>query len=115
MRAFKTVSCPHDVSVTLIFIHPFRPHTTIQMASKEEIAADIAAHTDSDTPPNVHGKNLEKSTSEEHGVRDDVSEEAQAGVRAVQAATSVWSKWHLVAAYGLYDPLFKSILMSDLH
>lgn len=32
---------------------------------------------------------------------DQISQEAQAGVQAVQAATKVWSKWHLIAAYGL--------------
>ena len=32
---------------------------------------------------------------------DDLSLDAQAGVRAIQATTSVWSKWHLIAAYGL--------------
>lgn len=32
---------------------------------------------------------------------DGVSLDAQAGVRAIQATTSVWSKWHLIAAYGL--------------
>lgn len=32
---------------------------------------------------------------------DQISQDAQAGVRAVQAATKVWSKWHLIAAYGL--------------
>ncbi|CAI6081822.1 unnamed protein product [Clonostachys chloroleuca] len=30
---------------------------------------------------------------------DKISEDAQAGVRAIQGATSVWSKWHLAAAY----------------
>lgn len=32
---------------------------------------------------------------------DDLSVDAQAGVRAIQATTSVWSKWHLITAYGL--------------
>lgn len=33
--------------------------------------------------------------------KDDVSIDGPAGVRAIQAATSVWTKWHLMAAYGL--------------
>lgn len=28
----------------------------------------------------------------------------QAGVKAVQAATSVWTKWHLIGAYIMYFP-----------
>lgn len=36
---------------------------------------------------------LEKSAS--------VSSDVQAGVQNIEAAASVWSKWHLVAAYGL--------------
>lgn len=32
---------------------------------------------------------------------DQISQDAQAGVQAVQAATKVWSKAHLIAAYGL--------------
>jgi hypothetical protein len=30
-----------------------------------------------------------------------VSSDAQAGVQNIEAATSVWTKWHLVAAYGM--------------
>ncbi|KAK3303906.1 major facilitator superfamily domain-containing protein [Chaetomium strumarium] len=30
-----------------------------------------------------------------------ISSEAQAGVKNIEAAASVWSKWHLVAAYGI--------------
>lgn len=32
---------------------------------------------------------------------DQISQDAQAGVQAVQAATKVWTKAHLIAAYGL--------------
>ena len=33
---------------------------------------------------------------------EELDKDAQAGVRAVEAATSVWSKTHLWSAYGMY-------------
>lgn len=32
---------------------------------------------------------------------ETLSKDAQAGVQKMQAATTVWSKWHLITAYGL--------------
>ena len=29
------------------------------------------------------------------------SDDIQAGVRAVEATATVWTKWHLIAAYGM--------------
>lgn len=37
-----------------------------------------------------------------HQSEDELEKDAQAGVRAVEAATKVWSKTHLWAAYGMY-------------
>lgn len=33
---------------------------------------------------------------------EPISQDAQAGVQAVEAAAQVWTKWHLTAAYALY-------------
>lgn len=37
-----------------------------------------------------------------HQSDDELEKDAQAGVRAVEAATKVWSKTHLWTAYGMY-------------
>lgn len=37
-----------------------------------------------------------------HNSEDELEKDAQAGVRAVEAATKVWSKTHLWTAYGMY-------------
>ena len=36
-----------------------------------------------------------------------ISVNAQAGVRAIEAATTVWTKWHLIAAYFMYAHLLE--------
>ncbi len=53
---------------------------------------------------NFDAHNGRESTSRERNEAADeegLSKEAQAGVQRMQAATSVWSKWNLIAAYGL--------------
>lgn len=35
-------------------------------------------------------------------ISKEIDDSAQAGVRAVEAAAAVWTKWHLVAAYAMY-------------
>ena len=37
--------------------------------------------------------------SSQNGTEDGISDDAQAGVQVVQAATTVWGKKHLIAAY----------------
>lgn len=42
-----------------------------------------------------------EQSKEERSDEDTGSDGYQAGVRGVEAAATVWTKWHLVAAYGL--------------
>jgi hypothetical protein len=45
-------------------------------------------------------KGIGSHTASEKGVDDEsLSSNAQAGVKAVEAATTVWTKWHLIGAY----------------
>jgi hypothetical protein len=46
---------------------------------------------------------------------DTVPEDSQAGVRAVEAAATVWTKWHLVAAYVMYALLLNTPCMQIPH
>lgn len=46
-----------------------------------------------DTSQQATGSDLEKSTT--------ISDDAQPGVQAIEAAASVWTKWDLIAAYGM--------------
>lgn len=47
-------------------------------------------------------KNALSSTPSDEAKGDAVfSANAQAGVKRVEAATSVWTKWHLVGAYAM--------------
>lgn len=39
------------------------------------------------------------STEEEQ--REELSKDSQAGIQKIEAATTVWTKWHLIAAYAL--------------
>jgi hypothetical protein len=39
------------------------------------------------------------TASEKGGDDESLSSNAQAGVKAVEAATTVWTKWHLIGAY----------------
>ena len=40
--------------------------------------------------------------SEKSDDEEQLSSDAQAGVRAVEAAATVWTKWHLIGAYVMY-------------
>ncbi len=43
----------------------------------------------------------ERGIDEYQEKADGSSTELQAGVQGIEAALTVWTKWHLVAAYGL--------------
>ena len=51
---------------------------------------------DSPTQTAIDG---EKGVSESDQDQSTFSSDAQAGVRAVEAAATVWTKWHLIGAY----------------
>lgn len=74
------------------------------MASKEtEIARDMSSdviHSSEKEPETAH---TPKDTTDDHGKSDNESldQEAQAGVKGVQAAAVVWTKSHLILAYAM--------------
>lgn len=43
---------------------------------------------------------------------DGTSQDNQPGVRAVEATTTIWNKWHLVGAYAMYATAFYTMLHS---
>lgn len=48
-----------------------------------------------------HGAVDEKGIATERSSEEDFGTAKQAGVRKVEAAAEVWTKWDLVTAYGL--------------
>ena len=65
-------------------------------------SSDLAA---SDTSKAINEKSgsVDSPDGSDRGSNDEELEKgAQAGVRAVEAATSVWSKTHLWTAYGMW-------------
>ncbi|KAJ5516997.1 hypothetical protein N7527_008557 [Penicillium freii] len=74
------------------------------MASKEtEIARDMSSdviHPSEKEPETAH---TPKDTADDNGNSDQESldQEAQAGVKGVQAAAAVWTKSHLILAYAI--------------
>lgn len=50
----------------------------------------------------VHDVSPSEGSEHGHQSEDELEKDAQAGVRAVEAATKVWSKTHLWTAYGMY-------------
>ncbi len=46
-------------------------------------------------------KNAESATPSEKAHEDTFTANAQLGVKRVEAATTVWTKWHLVGAYAM--------------
>ncbi|OQD63715.1 hypothetical protein PENPOL_c009G03105 [Penicillium polonicum] len=74
------------------------------MASKEtEIARDMSSdviHPSEKEPETTH---TPKDTADDNGNSDQESldQEAQAGVKGVQAAAAVWTKSHLILAYAI--------------
>lgn len=40
---------------------------------------------------------------EKSDFNDDLEKDAQGGVQKIEAAAQVWSKWHMVAAFVMYD------------
>lgn len=80
----------------------------------------MAAQNPSEEPQTARSSDLEASSankefhektthdfspegSDHGGSRsEELEKDAQAGVRAVEAATSVWTKTHLWTAYGMY-------------
>lgn len=55
----------------------------------------------SETPAAIDSEKGIRSQTASEKSRDDesLSSNAQAGVKAVEAATSVWTKYHLIGAY----------------
>ena len=71
-----------------------------QQAASHPVVGEKGHDTTEGRPvDNNLGSRLEEQKQDPE--KDDVSIDGPAGVRAIQAATSVWSKWHLIAAYGL--------------
>lgn len=61
-------------------------------------AADAAVST----PPNEkHHSESEAKISSQSSTEEDFGKK-QAGVRKIEAAAKVWTKWHLIAAYTMY-------------
>lgn len=52
---------------------------------------------DNKTPTNVQSRSLDSDTSDE----ESFTSNAQDGVKAIEAITSVWSRSHLIMAYVL--------------
>ena len=77
---------------------------SLAMASKEtEIARDMSSdviHPSEKEPETAH---TPKDTADDNGNSDQESldQEAQAGVKGVQAAAAVWTKSHLILAYAM--------------
>jgi hypothetical protein len=67
-----------------------------EAADLEVVDAELAAKRH-DASEEEAGAHTEKVATDDEGVSND----AQAGVRKVEAATIIWSKWHLIAAYGM--------------
>ncbi|KIX07792.1 uncharacterized protein Z518_02446 [Rhinocladiella mackenziei CBS 650.93] len=66
---------------------------------------------------NVATNNGRDSASRERGYETDeetISKNAQAGVQKMQAATSVWSKWNLITAYGLIWLIYFVISLEEV-
>lgn len=72
------------------------------MASKEtEIAREMGSevlYPSEKAPETAH---TPKDTAEDHGSsdQDSLDQEAQAGVKGVQATAAVWTKSHMILAY----------------
>lgn len=71
-------------------------------------APSSGENTIDDTEKNLNSSEKPQDVSEVTPQRPPISpedegipEDLQAGVRGVEAAASVWTKWHLVAAYGM--------------
>ncbi|KAJ5182329.1 hypothetical protein N7449_012476 [Penicillium cf. viridicatum] len=74
------------------------------MASKEtEIARDMSSDVTYPSEKEPETAHTPKDTADGHGNSDQESldQEAQAGVRGVQAAAVVWTKSHLILAYAI--------------
>lgn len=74
------------------------------MASKEtEIARDMSSDVINPSEKEPEASHTPKETTDVHGNSDNESldQEAQAGVKGVQAAAAVWTKSHLILAYAM--------------
>lgn len=69
--------------------------------------------THSPTQTSLHDaeKGMNGNSLEDH----QFSNNAQAGVKAVEAATTVWTKWHLVGAYVMLVHHIKHRESTNLH
>lgn len=60
------------------------------------------ATKDADSAEKIPGTNTEAAVGEDgvaHGKDDRIDEDAQRGVRQVEAVTLTWSKWSLIALF----------------
>ena len=64
--------------------------TTEDASPPVEAISHVAGDTEKGTLPSAQSHD-----------EDTFTATAQAGVKAVEAATTVWKKWHLVAAYAM--------------
>ncbi|KAJ5926626.1 hypothetical protein N7516_008399 [Penicillium verrucosum] len=74
------------------------------MASKEtEIARDVSSNVTHPSEKEPETAHTPKDTADDNGNSDQESldQEAQAGVKGVQAAAAVWTKSHLILAYAI--------------
>lgn len=71
------------------------------MASLSPSNAHELGVTPVDDPNHQHATDPEKGQPASSQAKDEetISVDAQIGVKAVQAATTVWTKWHLIGAY----------------
>lgn len=76
----------------------FKDLTLTKSKTKEEVTP---VEPVTDLPVDAE-KNVSSAVPSEK-VNDDVvfSANAQAGVKRVEAATTVWTKWHLIGAYAM--------------
>jgi hypothetical protein len=51
---------------------------------------------------------------EKSDFNDDLEKDAQGGVQKIEAAAQVWTKWHMVAAYVMYEDDFHMMGLSQL-
>lgn len=73
--------------------------------SKPEGTATVEESMQQDVEKTSHNDGRSKDTSGEKTESVDVfsgTENVQAGVQAIEAATSVWTKGHLITAYIMY-------------
>lgn len=88
--------------------------SSLQSKTGDVLASDVAAEKTFDASDKEAGVAATTTSQDHHHESDDesIDKDAQAGVRAIEATTSVWSKRDLIIAYILLVMLVL-VLMVD--